>query len=174
MKQFLWVKTILTSYNYLEIQARSIDKLIMKLCVNGLATNTYEYLRYNTMSLTDEMIRQSQRKVNLINTKILVEEMLASIDKDLAKVLILKYIDKFLLSEIADIMNVSIKTIQRRTNRAIEECGVYLFKRGYANTKFREMFADEKWVFDIYLSHGKASCINSSSKYSGRNQKSFS
>ena len=87
----VWTKTMLSVYRYLQRVAGAMDRMILERglhCTNLLGQN---YFNNNVYSVTQKLIDLSQRKVTLINLKILVEETLGTIGCENAQILIEKY-----------------------------------------------------------------------------------
>ena len=100
-EEMVWSKTILTVYRYLERVSNAIDKIVRR---SGLSSgNIYgqNYLRNNVLSISQKMIDLSERKVTLINLKVLTDEIFTKMKKEDACLLIERYIDGKKVKDIA-------------------------------------------------------------------------
>jgi len=149
MEEKLWAKALLIGYNYLERQAKSIDKAFLRMSLGSQVTNSNDYLKKDTYTLAEKMITLTERKILLINTKILIDNILKVSSNDNAKILILKFIDGQRNEVLADLLKVSKKTIQRYTSKAIEEFTSLLEQSGYNDDKMQSMYSGERWLKEI-------------------------
>ena len=76
MKENCWSKTLLGVYNYLETIAGAIDKITMKTALNSFQFSKNNYEKNNVYNISNKLIDLSERKITLINLKILVVECL--------------------------------------------------------------------------------------------------
>ncbi len=148
----LWSKTLLRSYGMLEKITGAIDRTFNKIAYTSRSSSTSDTLLSSTYQISEKLLTLIDRKRLLINTKILVDEILSSIDENSAKVLVLKYINNLTNDDMTKILNLSIRTILRRTNKAVEEFGYEIKCRGYTEEKLNNMYMNEKWVMDILKS----------------------
>ena len=72
-KQKNWGKTILSSYNYLQRLCSSIDKLIEDTAVNSYYSYSFIDSRNSITNISSKIINLSNRKIDYINLKILIE-----------------------------------------------------------------------------------------------------
>lgn len=142
-----WSKTLLYSYRYLETIVDTIDDMVKKISLYSMyyngKTNT------DTLSQINKLIELNDRKVNLINLKVLIEETLDMLScKDLQFVS-LYYIDGLKSEETAKVMGVSLRTFFRRRNRAIEKFTDILAAK-YSAQYFFDNYIEETWLIDLY------------------------
>lgn len=146
-----WSKTILSVYKYLEALSNSIDDLVVKKSINSAF---YSNGRFDTAYETaNKIMRLTDRKINLINLKVLIEDVLAVLPSKYRKVLILKYVDGVKGDDIALLMRVSNRTYFRFKNSAIEHFSKVLVSKGYNKQKLEEMFCGENWLNNLYRSN---------------------
>ena len=150
MELNIWSKTILRSYRNLARVVKSIDKTFMNICMSSRCSSWYDSVINSTLSITDKLLTLSERKILLINTKVIIDEVLSNMDKDLAKILILRYIKRYTNEKIASIYNVCIRTISRKCTKAIENFTSQLKKRGYTPHRIEVLYGKERWLMDIY------------------------
>lgn len=146
-----WSKTILSVYKYLEALSNSIDDLVVKKSINSAL---YSNGRFDTAYETaNKIMRLTDRKINLINLKVLIEDVLSVLPSKYRKILILKYVDGVKGDDIALLMRVSNRTYFRFKNNAIEHFSKVLVSKGYNKQKLEEMFCGENWLNNLYRSN---------------------
>lgn len=144
MEQKAWAKTLLSIYNCLENIASAIDKLVLNQGINsGKNFNT-------TMESANKMINLIQRKKMLINLKVLIEQTIANLDVESARILVLKFFDKVSADDCAKVMTYSRRTFFRKLDKAVESFGLNLKVNGYTSASLFETFKKESWIMDYY------------------------
>lgn len=153
--ELIWTKTLLSTYRYLGTITNALDRLFESRAMNGNNMSSKYFSRNNVVSLTTSLIDLIGRKTTLINLKILVEDVLLSMDRDSARILIKKYCDGMTSDEIAKILNVSRRTYFRKLNTALNSFRKYLLFKGYDNEKLSSTLKREKWIIDVYEEFNK-------------------
>lgn len=139
MKQdLLWTKTILSVYRYLSRVCGAIDKIIEKTALGSANFGVQTYYFNNVMSISQRIIDLSQRKVTLINLKILVDDCLKGIGQDDAKILIARYFDGEKRKQLAEKFNISMRTVFRRVECAEVSFSKVLRLKGFDDEKMKD------------------------------------
>lgn len=147
----LWTKTILSVYRYLERICGSIDKIIMSMALNCGDMLGQSYNVNNAYSVSQKIIDLSERKVKLINLKILTEETLKEINKKDALLLIDRYFNGTPRKELSEKNEVSLRTVFRRIEQAENTFSKRLIIKGYSALDLSEMLKEEGWINSVYL-----------------------
>lgn len=150
MKTNFWAKTILSVYRYLERIAGAIDKLVEQNAMNSYYYFTGASQDNGVMATSERIIDLSERKVTLINLKVLTEQALLNCDKTLARILIKRYIDCEKGEDIAKRFNLSTRTYFRRLNQGEEQFYNYFAIQGYNEKTLPLFLKDEKWIKEVY------------------------
>lgn len=150
MTNYIWTKTILSAYNYLEKISDAIDNIVEKRAINSYHMSSVNFSINNTMAVADKLIELGDRKVRLINLKILCEKALEKCQPKHASILIEKYVDGGKAQEIAERYNLSLRTYFRRLNMAENEFSCNLSMMGYDDKKISQYLSTEKWIEEIY------------------------
>ncbi len=155
MQKHVWGKTLLTVYRYLERIADAIDNIIEKQAVQHSSMLGSDALTHNTLSLANKIIDLSERKVKLINIKLLVEKALSTLNEKGAKILIMKYFDNASCEEILSALSLSRRTYFRRINEmeAAFEAGCSLF--GFPMERLDSYLSGEDWILNVKSSFEK-------------------
>lgn len=149
-EEIIWTKTILTVYRYLERVSGAIDKIVVR---SGLSSgNVYgqNYLYNNVLSISQKIIDLSERKVTLINLKVLTEEILKKLKPEDVKILIERYVDGKKYKDIAERNGISLRTVYRRLDASEEIFARFLSVRGYTPSKLSLMLSKEKWILNAF------------------------
>jgi len=150
------VKTIFTVYRFLDKLASSIDKIVETRALNSYYVSL-ENTSYNDISkVTNDILELTERKITLINLKVLANEMLKFLDKDYARLIIMKYIENKPYFEIAEKLNISERTVTRWHNNAVVLCNFYLQDNGYTLNKLLNLLKNEKWILQVFYNFTNA------------------
>ena len=151
----VWTKTILSVYRYLGRICGGIDKIVEKTALASGGYNKQNFYTNDVLSVSERIIGLSERKVTLINLKLLTEDCLKKINPNDAKILIARYVDGEKRREMADRLGIDIRTAFRRIERAEISFAKTLRMKGYDDEKLWEMLKDEKWICGVYSKHSK-------------------
>lgn len=147
-------KTLLSVYRYLPRVANAIDKLVCSRAYNS-ATMCMTNVSFNSSEcVANSILNLSERKVALINVKILIEKGLKGMKSAFAKLLIWKYIDGLKSYEIAEKLNICVRSYFRKLNLALSSFEKSLFRLGYDEDRIFKMIARENWIKEVYHSFG--------------------
>lgn len=147
---YLWAKTILSIYRYLERIAGAIDKIIFQRGIGSANICDQNYYYNNILSVSQKIIDLSERKVTLINLKLIVEDTLKVINQEDAEILIEKFLDGLKMKDIEERHNFSPRTAFRKVDGAVRSFASGLSVKGYNDSKLEEMLKKETWVFRVY------------------------
>ncbi len=157
-KNFLWAKTILSVYRYLERIAGAIDKIIMKSALGSSNVSVSTYHINNVMTISQRLIDLSQRKITLINLKVLTEDALSEIDKKYANILIERFFDNTKLKEITQKHDISMRSVFRYIDSALSAFSSRLVVKGFDDDKLAKMLEDEQWIKSVHQRLSKENC----------------
>ena len=148
--KLVWAKTILSVYRYLERICGAIDKLVMQSALASADIIGQKFHYNNVFSISQKLIDYSERKITLINLKILVEECLSEINPKQAGLLIEKYVDEKKVRQIASDNDLSLRSAFRKLALAESSFDAKLRFKGYNEFKLQEFLKDEKWILQTY------------------------
>ena len=146
-------KNFLLIYKFLPSLISSIDKLIM---LRGINSSSYKTdVNTTTLGQINSIITLSERKVLLINLRVLANEVFSKMRKDYVKILVLRFIDGWESKKIAEVLGLNVRTYFRRLNLAVSafESGMnmeiakkeHIFLKG-DNSQMQSIFDKlEKW-----------------------------
>jgi len=142
MELKVWAKTLLTVYRYLEKIAGTIDKLVID---KGLSSTSDD-----AFNVASEILKLTERKITLINIKVLIESALSKLPKQKSKLLILKFFDCLSCEDTAKLENISIRTYFRHIDNALTTFALELKLLGLDENYVSYNFKREKWLFSLY------------------------
>ena len=154
-----WSKTMLEVYRYLPRVTYAYDKIIKTKAINSQFSNYYDSFN-NVFDVTNSIIELSEKKVALINLKLIIEKVLKQMKKDQAKLLILRFIDGKKYVEINKIFNMSLRTAFRRMSRALSSFTQNLNALGYTSKKIYDMLKSESWIMEVFNSYDSQVEVN--------------
>ncbi len=151
MKNCLWTKTLLTVYRYLERIAGAIDKIILQSGLNSGFVSGQNYYSNNVYAISQKIIDLSERKVTLINLKVLIEDVLKDIDENDAQILIEKFFDGVKTKDLVNAHGVSMRTMFRRIDGALKSFSSCLAMKGYSDATLSNMLNNEGWIKNVFM-----------------------
>ena len=148
MEKSSWARTMLTVYSYLDRVAGAIDKIVQKRALNSFyytsATSGYN----DIVTVSDDILALTERKVNLINMKVICQKALKKIKPEYAKLLILTFIDKRTTSETAKLLKISNRTYFRKITLALNSFEKEIKNMGYTDEKLDKIYENEGWILE--------------------------
>ncbi len=146
----VWAKTILSVYRYLERICDAIDNIVMQSALGSFSIVGQDYSFNNVYSISQKIIDYSQRKITLINLKVLIEDVLQEISSADAKILIERYVEGAKRREMAEKFNVGLRTVYRKIDHAEQAFVKKMRLKGYGAFKMQEFLKDELWIKNAY------------------------
>lgn len=153
MKQILWSKTVLTAYRYFGRIVAAIDKLVMKEAMGSISSDSLIYSLKSAEAITNKILDYTEKKVALINTKILIEKALFSMKRDQALILVKKYINGKKTNDVIAEMGCARRSYYRKLESATKTFACILKRMGYGEEKLDDMLSDQKWLMKIYCQY---------------------
>ena len=151
MNSNVWAKTTLFSYPYLVKLADSIDRMIEKKALYSFHVTSSNFASNNIYDLAQKIIDLTQRKITLINLKVLIENALKKCPREQAKLLIAKYISKKKSGEICQMFDLPSRTYFRRVFDAEVRFEKELCRLGYPPSKLCDFLKDESWIINTKM-----------------------
>ena len=149
-ENLVWSKTLLSVYRYLERLCGAIDKIVRKTAFSGANVNSQTFYFSNVYTISQRIIDLSDRKVTLINLKLLIEDALKKMNSEDAKILIERYLDGTKRRVLAEKQGVSIRTVFRQIEKAEISFNKNLLCMGYSPTRLEKMLCNETWIKSVY------------------------
>lgn len=146
MKLRIWSKTLLNIYGCLFRLTKEIDKIVLNF---GLTSGFYNGF-CKTYKDIEKIIELTDRKITLINIKVLIENCLVNLDDTSCKILSLKFVDKVSNETIINALNIKRRTFFRKYIQAINGFANQLLINGYDSNAILHLIGDETWINDVY------------------------
>lgn len=164
MENELWGKTLLMLYRHLETMAKSIDNLVCRIGINS----AFNHSVYNsTIKDSNKIIELTERKIKIINLKVIIQKALKKLkDKEL-KLIALYYVDGVSYKKVQELLNITQRTFFRRKELAIAHFSDELANLGYDAEKLKDYLKNENWIKNTYFQ-----VVNSSANFFLKNKES--
>ncbi|MDD3397576.1 MAG: sigma factor-like helix-turn-helix DNA-binding protein [Clostridia bacterium] len=146
------IKTIFSVYRFLDKIAYSIDKIVETRALNACYMYLDNTAFNDVVNVSNDIMELTQRKITLINLKVLATSMIKNLDKNYARLIIMKYIENKPYAEIGKLLNISERTVTRWHSNAVVSSYFYLENQGYTLIKLLEMLKKERWILQTFYS----------------------
>lgn len=149
-------KTLISAYKYIERTCEAIDKYIL----NHAITYGPDPSLYSTYDVLNNIVELMDRKIKLINLKLMIDETIKDMPSVEKQVLILKMRFRTSVKNIQEILKLPS---ERTTFRRIESALTNFVMRLNANNKVKEIesfIRSEKWIANIKKSFEKQLACN--------------
>lgn len=150
MKLNLCAKTVLMVDRYLERITEAMDRLVERRALNSFYVGLSGGSENSITSVADYIINLSERKVKLINLKLLIDLALEGCPILSAQLLIERYMDNEKSYEIAKRHNLSERTYFRRLSDALDHFSAEMSKLGFPEKRLFDYISSEKWIMEVY------------------------
>jgi len=134
-------KALLNLYRYLEPMADSIDRLVKSKCFEPVYIASY-----NLQDKADEILSLTDRKITLINIKVIIDKSIARLNDNNKKIIILRYIDNMSMQDICELMDISDRTYFRRSKQALDAFCNMLELENKLSGNLLGSYQKQKWL----------------------------
>ena len=134
MNQETWSKSLLATYNALPLVVKCIDSSNMQM-----ALGSFSY-QGNVLDIMNKMLANNARKEALINAKVVVDSTLSMLKPKHKTVLELRYLKRKSFEQIAQLMNICLRSVFRWHELALKQFSSICVMKGY----------DDKWLSKYY------------------------
>lgn len=141
----LWARIILTSYRNLERVITSLDKTVDCLAMQGFNYRTSQ----SAEQLMNKIIDHIYRKEGLINLKVITEQIIKCMKAEYVELLELKFLKNKKFHEIADSLNISLRTVFRHYDKALNQFSCYLKLKGFTDEMLEAEYKDDPYIDKI-------------------------
>lgn len=143
----LWGKTLLSLYRHFGVMANSIDNLVRRIGINSAFRHT---IYDSTIVDSNKILELTERKIKIINLKVIVEDILSDLNMKDLKILTLCYVDGVEYKKIIKLLNINQRTFFRRKEIAIARFSNKLAEMGYDADKLDKYLHNENWIKNTY------------------------
>lgn len=144
----VWCKSFLCIYHIIPNIISSIDKLILLRSSNSSYFG--DGAKSSTLNQIEKILDLSQKKINLINLKVLTDEALLDMKPESSKLLVVRYINNINCKTAIELSKLSRRTYFRCLNKALAEFEKVLYKKVLNNSSVYKSFLEEKFLEDIF------------------------
>jgi len=145
--KYLWARIFMTSLRNIDRVIASMDRTVDCLAMQGGSANIINYIP--TEQLLEKIIDCIYRKQGLINLKVISEEILKSMKEEYVEILRLKFIKNRKFQDIADNLNISLRTVFRHYEKALSQFACYLKIRGFTDERLNKEYSGDPYIEKI-------------------------
>lgn len=167
-----WTKALLHSYRFLQNLATTIDEKVKQITLGSMVYNSKS--NSDTMSQFDTIIALNDRKLSVVNLKVITENCVNVLKQKELEVISLYYLDGVDIIDICETLDISLRTFYRRKELGINRIAEYL-RKNYKENYFLHTFSQETWLIDLYKYYVRKSkvcklseCTNDESVLNGK------
>jgi len=147
----VYIKVLLEAYKSIPNIISVIDRIIEQRASTLLPSSSIYGTSYLcTIKEINKVIDLGLRKDKLLNLYVIIEKMLECLSEKDRKFVILKFVQKNTTSEIAKEMQVTERTIFRKSQKTIEEIGISMLKQNWSSEFIRMQIDNEPWLVDLF------------------------
>lgn len=149
-KDDVWAKTMLIAYRYLAPISKAIDKVFNKTVKASFNMSGMYGDRYSAENISNRLIKMTNKKVDYINLKVIIENALSKLKPQCSKLLILRYIKELNVTTICNLLNICERTLFRRLNKALAQFRECVKEIGYTTEKLEVVYLNDSFIKSIY------------------------
>lgn len=103
----------------------SIDKYLSRIIIN----TAIDFIRKNSKMIftDDECLKEVESEVNSSDINYVIDNL----EEDLKSIIVLKYFHGYKISEVAEILDISISTVKNRMHKALKQLRVEIKEESY-------------------------------------------
>ena len=144
-------KTIMTSYKFLGKICQRLDDIILQRAKASRHYSACDAKHFSAYETANALIELSERKVELINLKIVVDKVLLNMKSFDAKLLIKRFYHNKKFLELCQALNISERSCYRCLNRACERFLTEMQKQGYGEEKIMRLLKHHAWMQNFFM-----------------------
>lgn len=137
-----FILAMLEGFGFLNTAAELLDKKVMDIAVSS---SGFDGIPRQTMNDVKAINELTDRKINLINLKTLILDMVTKLPYKYRLLAKYRYLNGFKAYATAKMLGISLRTVFRWSENLGEECVKILTDLGYDDKLF-EKYWSEKWL----------------------------
>lgn len=143
-------KTAFVAYRFLDKLCYSVDQIIKNRAVNSFYVSSKKPFENSVWEVSQNIIDLIDKKIGLINLKILVEKILHDLPSRFARLLIMRYIDGQKMDFILNRLQISERTFSRNTTQALKLSLMFMKSYGFEENNLFNLIKSDKWLLGVY------------------------
>ena len=138
-------KTLISAYRFIEKNCDLIDEFVYKHSINFGPSPEY----YSTYDVTNNIIDLIERKNRLINLKLMIDELISTLNIEDRKIILAKMRYNLSMSTLCQMLQIpSLRTAFRRMNKALNNFTLHANNSQYKE-KLEYVLDHEYWISNI-------------------------
>ena len=150
MELKIWAKSFFSIYRCLNSLIKSLDGYIDIRASTCFYSTLSRLTLCGTEKVFNDITTLINKKITLLNVKMLTEKLLSSLPENSARFLVLKYIDGYTFEKTAQSLEISTRTAMRWNISVLNKCADLLRGWGYSHKKMLDFVDNEKWIVEFY------------------------
>ena len=143
---YSFIRAILQGFEQLEILADLSDRRVMDIAIKSSGIDGQPRTINNDINLITEL---TNYKINLINLKVLVLDMVASLPYKDRLTARYRYVEGKKVNAIAKLLGLSIRSVFRILENIPKVCNEYFEILGLDDRWFLKTYSNEKWLMKL-------------------------
>lgn len=145
----IFAKTMLRAYRSLESVAGQIDDLVYRRALSSHSFRA-DCVCSGAEQQVEKIVQLMNKKSNLINLKLLTDEIMAVMDGESFVILTNKYFKNLKAEKSVEQLGISLRTYFRRLDKAEDRFAKECLLRGCGDDWFKENYFDQSWIKNLY------------------------
>lgn len=145
MKENIWCNTMLVAYTALPEIVKSIEKTVDLKVKSGFQSRHFSF-GLSTEEFLNSILQLNQRKIRLINIKVLIDRVLELLPEADTAFLCLRYFERKTFQEVSERLGCSLRTVFRRNERIVRRVSAELERLGYGAEWFFKEYEDDGYI----------------------------
>lgn len=143
----VWVKTLLTVYPTIPNIEKVVSSIIeSKACNLSSSFASNGQMKCSSYEQVNRIIDIIERKDKLIEVYHLIRDLIKPIDKEDMKFVEMRFFHRMKPEKIATLLDVSLRTIYRYTNKIVERVAASCYERGVTSLYLKHKTKSEPWI----------------------------
>lgn len=147
-----FIKAMLQGYEQLQILADISDRKVMDIAIKSSGIDGQPHEIFGDIKAITDL---TNYKIDLINLKVLVMDMINSLPYKYRQVARKRYIERKKVHDIAKMLGLSIRSIFRLLEDLPEVCNEYFIKNGFDDDWFLKTYGNQKWLMKLCVQKTK-------------------
>lgn len=159
-KQLIWAKTFLVAYKYLGTLCSAIDRIIDATAENSFYCGSIWRESNSIYNVSNKILSLSERKIDYINLKVMVDKVLKKMSRKHAKILILRFIEQLSPDDIAGVIHMSTRSYFRLYKSSLESFAKTMKQLEFNFEDIEKRYLQDAFIESVYEQVGKNERVN--------------
>ena len=144
--EYGFIKAMLEGYKSLRILADISDRKVLDIAIKSSCFDGQPRSIINDINAITMLTNQ---KINLINLKVLVMDMVDFLPYKYRQAARYRYIEGCKVSAVAEFLGLSVRSVFRLLHEIPKMCNAYFEEKGLDDGWFLKVYGNEKWLMKL-------------------------